>query len=239
MAWQRKKTIDIPGTKAHQRYYATDAATGKKIRVPGADESSRYLMRWANNLGQDGYDHEKYVDKLANVGTCTHARALNFFLGKDIHEFDGEFNKWELETADECWKKFEEWTVGKEFDPIVVEESLVSEVFKFGGTPDFYGRIKIDGRWYYMLLDWKTSKYIYKSHWYQVAGYNVILEEKGRSSEAVGILRMGKEVGEGFEFKHRPVLSLDGKSPDMVLPWLIFKTGLQLHQLQLQEPKWN
>lgn len=237
----RKKTIHIPGTTAHQTYRLKDGTKvpgGSTIaKLCGANESSFFLMRWANQLGLDGYDSDKYRDKLADVGTLCHARALQFFSGKPIREFDCEFSQWIIEKADICWTKFEEWTVGKEFVPKVVEQPVVSEKWRFGGTPDFYGLIKgltgpgIDpGIFYRILIDWKTSKYIYKSHRYQVAGYDVALMENGYESDRLSILRMGRDPEEGFEFRHWSV-------EEMILPWAIFKTGLEMHALQKLEPR--
>lgn len=233
----RKKTEHIPGTEAHRRYYLKD-----RTRVPGgstiaklcgADESQRFLIRWANRLGLDGYDSEKYVDKLADVGTLTHARALQFFVGKNIHEFDDLFSKWIIEQSDACYRKFSEWCAGKEFDPIIVEQPFVSEGNRFGGTPDFLGNIKgIEGLpgSPIFLLDWKTSKYCYRSHLYQVAGYAKLLAEHGHPADFGGVLRMGRNPAEGFQFVSRSV-------KDLEVQWQIFYHGLQMYYLQKQEPQ--
>lgn len=235
----RKKTEHIPGTEAHQIYRLADGTKvpgGSTIaKVCGADESTRFLVRWANQLGLDGYDSSKYVNVLADVGTLTHARALQFWRGKNIHEYDSIFSQWIIDKSNICYAKFEEWCKGKEFDPIVVEEPFVSEMFKFGGTPDFYGKIKgIEGvpDWSLWLLDWKTSKYVYKSHFYQVAGYAMgLLEARGLPTEFGGVLRMGRDETEGFEFKKK-------SRKEMELQWQIFHHGLQMYHLQKQEPKY-
>jgi hypothetical protein len=233
----RKKVEDIPGTKAHQIYTLKDGTRvpgGSTIaKIAGANQSSNSLAKWANELGLAGYDKEKYVDKLANVGTLLHDMALYFFLKKKYAELFKLYDEWTVEQSKKCYVKFIEWTSDKEFDPIHVEESFVSEKYRFGGTPDFYGRIKINSVWYFAILDWKTSKYIYDSHWYQTVGYGKMLEhDHGKTLDIAGVLKMPRSDEEKLEFKHKP-WTFD----DVGVYWEIFQIGLDLYNAQKRLPK--
>ncbi len=230
MAYPRKKTPDIPGTKAHQRYYVE--VDGKQVRVPGGSTIAGYadayasrdpLKRWANHLGLDGYDCSQYVDKLAGVGTLTHAMSLEFLRGKSYEPCFDFFEKWIVEEAKRCFAKFEQWASEYEFEPISMEESKVSKEYRHGGTVDFYGNVrKKGGTWRRKLLDWKTSKGIFNQHWYQVAGYDEIWFENGMPSDDIGILRIGRNVDEGFEFKE--------KTSSEILPyWKVYQKALEMY----------
>jgi hypothetical protein len=233
----RKKVEDIPGTKAHQIYTLKDGTRvpgGSTIaKIAGANQSERSLTKWANELGLAGHDKEKYIDKLANVGTLLHDMALYFFLKKDHAELFKLYDGWTVEQAKKCYVKFEEWTKDKDFDPIHLEVPFVSEKYRFGGTPDFYGRIKLHGVWYYALLDWKTSKGIYDSHWYQTVGYGKMLEhDHAKILDFVGVVKMPRSDEEKFAFKYK-----QWTEKDVGVYWEIFQIGLDLYYAQKRLPK--
>lgn len=244
-----KKIEDIPGTKAHTQYYLKN---GK--RVPGGSfvaevaaswQGKKYLMNWVRDLAFAGHDHEKYVDALAAVGTVCHGMIENFFLGRDNQELFHRFSPWAVDSAKKCFAKFEEWADHFDFEPILFEQPFISEVYKFGGTPDFFGKIRhkigivctnkkciVKGNdWWSILLDWKTSKHLYKKHLYQVAGYSTLLYENGYEAQLVGLLRIGRNEAEGFQFIQRT-------SREILLQWEIFRVALQMLALQNEEPKW-
>lgn len=69
-------------SKAHTRYYLADGTL-----VPGATTitgllNKPALVKWANNLGLQGIDSTKYVDKAAAVGTLIHALVEAHITGK-------------------------------------------------------------------------------------------------------------------------------------------------------------
>ena len=69
-------------SKAHTRYYLQDGTL-----VPGATTvtgllNKPALVKWANNLGLQGIDSSKYVDKAARVGTLIHSLVEAHITGK-------------------------------------------------------------------------------------------------------------------------------------------------------------
>jgi hypothetical protein len=265
MATTKKKIEHIPGTTVHQVYRLKN---GQRVpggsfiaKVAGSWQSAPFLTKWANGLGLEGIDSEKYKDKLADVGTVNHGMIENYFLGEDNQELFDRFPKWVVDQAKICFAKFEQWASHYDFDPVIFEgyvkrdglwvpyrdDGMVSEIYKFGGTVDYFGGIKhkagivcdrekcpLRGKpntWFNILLDWKSTKNLYNSHLYQVAGYNTLLFENGFESQLVGILKIGRNEKEGFKFVYRT-------SKEILLQWEIFRYALQMLTLQNTEPKW-
>jgi len=94
---------------------------------------------------------------------------------------------------------------GHDLEPILVEEQLVSERFRFGGTPDYYG--KIDGL--LTLADWKSGANLYPEMWIQLAGYDILLSEHGHHVGQRMLLNVGRDETENFIESVRPGPSLD------------------------------
>lgn len=185
------------------------------------------LIRWANRLGLQGIDSDKYKDELADVGTLTHYLIM-CRLREEIPETD-EFTPEQLELAQGCFKKYVEWENKNPLKPILVEERLVSERYQYGGQLDLYALCVNGGL---MLADFKTNaKGIFPEMIYQVAAYRQLLLEAGyRISRAV-ILRLGRTDLEGAEEK---VLSAE----ELNVGLQVFLHALEIHRLQLGSRRW-
>jgi len=92
---------------------------------------------------------------------------------------------------------FLEWIKGKEIIPDKVEFQIVSDTQRFGGTPDFFGRVN----GIRTLIDFKTGSGIYEEYGYQLAGYQILLMEKGFVPEQAMIVRIPRDETENFETK--------------------------------------
>jgi len=186
--------IKIDKTKAHTIYKTED---GK--RVPGVTTftgilAKPALIKWANNLGLQGIDSTKYVDTLADIGTLAHKLVECDLLNSepDISEYSEK----EIDLAENALISYYEWKRDKEIEVIFVEEPLVSEKYRFGGTCDIYA--KVNG--VKTLIDLKTSKAIYSEMTTQVSAYRHLLIENGKRVDSTSILRIGREESEGFEY---------------------------------------
>jgi hypothetical protein len=86
------------------------------------------------------------------------------------------------------------------------EKPLVSELHRYGGTPDAVLRLP-DGR--LAMGDWKTSNGIYRDYLIQVAAYTILWEENGNEPITGGyhICRFSKEFP---DFEHRYYGELEG-----------------------------
>ena len=175
------------------------------------------LVAWAWQLGVQGLDYRKVRDQAGDTGTLVHYLILCQLKGEepDLSYYTPQ----DLASASSPMNKFNEWLKGKDIKPILLETPLVSEIWNFGGMPDFYG--VVDGS--LMLLDFKTGKEVYQEAFCQVAAYKRLLEELGHDIEYVKILRIGKSADEGFE--ERATGNLENH-------WKIFLACQQIYNLQ-------
>ncbi|HNX03583.1 MAG TPA: hypothetical protein PKM71_07965 [Candidatus Cloacimonas sp.] len=152
------------------------------------------LIDWANKKGLDGIETRAMVDDLADIGTLAHQFVLDQI--KKVKTNTDAFSKDHIKKATNCLESYNNWAKNKVIEPILLEERLISEKLKFGGTPDFYG--KVDG--IFTLTDYKTGRGIYDEYLIQVAGgYLVLLEELGHKVERIEILNIPRSAGESFQ----------------------------------------
>jgi hypothetical protein len=175
------------------------------------------LLRWNNQMGLQGIDTTKYVDKTAAIGTLCHAM-VESYLSKQRLDLS-EYSPADVKRARQAFRKFIDWSKGKQIEPILLEEPLVSELHRFGGTIDVYA--KVDG--VLTLIDLKTSKAIYDEHKAQVTAYARLLQENEYVVEDVRILRIGRNPDEGFE---------DVKVSNLTLRWRWFKCLLAAYRIE-------
>ena len=155
------------------------------------------LVKWANNLGLKGIDSAQYVSATARVGTLAHAMIQEHLGGTSVWE-RSEYAPGEIDLAENALLKFYEWEQqAGNVEAIMLETPLVSEIYSYGGTIDFYGVIG-GKRW---LIDFKTSDNIYVEHLLQCAAYWKLLCEQDLPVDGVRILRIGRDPVNGYEEK--------------------------------------
>jgi len=205
--------------KAHQRYRLGDGT-----QVPGVTTvlgviNKPQLVKWANNLGLQGIDSTKYVDETARVGTLAH-EMIQEYLGGPAVDWEG-ITPEQKDLAENAVLSFYEWEkrLGMRMETEFIERQLVSEIHRYGGTVDWYGRI--GDRWW--LVDLKTSKALYPEHVYQVSAYHRLLLEIGCPVDGVRLLRVGRTEDEGFD-DH----VIDG--PELDSAWDVFLSALSLYR---------
>lgn len=204
--------------KAHTRYYTADG-----LLVPGVTGVLKVLNKpelipWANKLGLQGVDSAAYTAEAAMVGTLAHA-LIEAHLNGEIPDLS-DFSPAQLERAQHSLKAFIEWKGHHLFEAVLIEASLVSEEYGFGGTVDCVAVLDD----VLTLLDFKTSSGIFKDHFYQVSAYWKLLAENGHAVKGVRILRIGRTEGEGME-EH----ILTGKQ--VLHGWQVFEQCLRLWRL--------
>lgn len=223
MTGAEKKTFG--SSKAKAGYYTADGT-----RVPGVTTvlgviAKPALIKWANNLGLQGIDSTKYVDALADVGSLTHAMILADLRGTDPAACYAEYNEATIDLAENCFCSYLAWKKGKLITPVLIEASLVSETFRYGGKLDFYG--DIDG--IRTLMDFKTGKGIWPEHWMQISAYSVLLAEKKHPlPQKYMVLNIPRSESEAFDVKQKLGLKVE---------WEIFKSALNIYQLQKELEK--
>ena len=180
-------------TQSRRRYQLADGT-----KVPGVTTVTGLLakpglVRWANRLGLEGIDAQRYTDESAQAGTLAHALIQARLQETPLER--GEWSAEQLEAAERSLARFEDWRRAHTLRVLQCESSYVSEDKRYGGTVDCY--CLLDGR--PTLLDFKTGKAVYEEGFVQLAAYARLLEETGLPVEDCRILRVGRDGAEGFE----------------------------------------
>ncbi len=181
-------------SSAHIRY-----KTKEGIVVPGVSTITNLLSKpaliiWANRLGLQGVDSTKFRDEKADIGTLAHKMILDYFKKQETDT--SEYSKVQIDQAENSMLSFWAWEKQHKVEPLVIEEPFVSDIHKFGGTCDFFG--KVDGE--FELLDFKTGSGIYKEMWYQVSGYYWLLkEDRNITLSRARILNIPRTEDESFK----------------------------------------
>lgn len=208
--------------KAHIRYrnQAGDIVPGVTTII-GSVLAKPQLIVWANRLGLQGIDSTKYRDEKGLIGTLAHAFILADLKGEKIETDD--YSKDQIDQAENCYLKWLEWRKGRELKPVCIETPLVSEVYQFGGSPDYLGMINGD----LVLADYKTG-FVGKEAYIQTCAYRELLIENGYPP-ATKILILGIPRTEDEKFTEVSYTSFD-------TGWQIFQHLLGVYRL-LKEVK--
>lgn len=217
----------VERSKQHGPYKLKDGT-----RVPGVTTitgvlNKPALVKWANNLGLRGIDSTKYVDSLATVGTLAHDMILADLSGDSVVLAASQADPATRDLAENCYLSFCAWRKQHDIRPISLEQSLVSEKYRYGGRADMVA--EIDGT--LELVDFKTGKGIYPEMFYQLAGYAPLLLENGvvnRPIERARILNIPRAETETFLEKAKASLRVE---------WAIFQKCLEIYNLMKEIEK--
>ncbi len=172
--------------------------------VTGAYKNSGGLIHWAWDQGMKGIDYRETRDKAGDIG----------------HEIHAQIEARLIEDGRLPWP-------GLTHIKMVEQEiQLVSEIYKYGGTPDAVG---VDDKERHVLLDWKTSKDVYPNYQLQLAAYINVWNENRPGQEITGgayIVHFTK-AGEFIRAYAYAVPDLPD-CPDLNDSWEQFKDALSM-----------
>jgi hypothetical protein len=185
--------------------------------ITGRFKDSGGLMFWAFEQGKSGADtlYEKR-DEAGDVGTYAHLWWESILSGKPAPTVPQTFISEQVEQATRCVEAAVRWYEDTGLKITPMETPLVSEIYRFGGTPDGHGFGKRGGA----VVDWKTGKDIYPDTWMQVAAYRQLITENRPDldiSDGIHVVRFGKAGG---EFSH---LHVTLGHPGLILAWEQFQ----------------
>lgn len=180
-------------SKAHQRYTTSDGRPAVGVTTCLNVMAKDALIRWANKLGLDGIEVDKFKDALARIGSCAHYLIECDVKSEapDLSDYTGK----EIDTAKKSFEKWVAWREKNQFELIESELQLVSDQYQFGGTCDIYA--KING--VFTVADIKTSKGCFSEQRTQTVAYKYLLLENKRPVDACRIIRVGRDENEGFD----------------------------------------
>jgi len=142
------------------------------------------LTEWALSVGEEEY--HRIIDEALEIGNDTHQ-----WIEKVIDE-KGAISSWEVDTPSK--RAFVKWEIPTQPKWMHSERKIYCDKYKYAGTVDAVA--KINGR--VCVIDFKTSKKIYKPYHLQVTAYaQAIKRMDGLKRWPLGmILRLDKETGQ-------------------------------------------
>jgi hypothetical protein len=207
-------------------------------RVPGVTTIiSRFkdaggLIHWSWEQGRDGLDYRATRDSAADAGTLGHWLVEQHIAGKSelesFKQLEEKLKSAQLNgdigtKAKGAYYSYLNWENQSKLRVVEQEISLVSEKYKFGGTPDAIGEINGE----LCCLDWKTGNALYRDHLVQVAAYKHLWEENYPNRLLTGgfhICRFSKEFG---DFAHHYYDELE----DAWKQFLLFREAYEIDKL--------
>lgn len=196
-------------------------------RVPGVTtiigrfKESGGLIHWAWDLGMQGLDYRTERDAAAGAGTLAHAMIEADINGKDF-EFPADTDEKTQERAQAGFDAYKTWAAQSKLEILETEIHLVSDEYRFGGTPDAIGYVNGS----LCVLDWKTSNALYADNLIQAVAYKHIWEENRPShldiDGGIHICRFAKEYA---DFEHRHFAA------DLDEPWQAFVRMRELYDI--------
>lgn len=148
---------------------------------------------WIANVTKAGEDWEEVRDAAGRVGTLAHDLIACHLAKRGVGMVG--YSPVEVEKAERCFAKYLQWEKEHPLSPVMIETPLVSELFKYGGTPDLLA--EIDGK--FVLIDFKTGGGIYDSYFCQLAAYRKLLEEQGWTVAGARIVRISPDENDRIE----------------------------------------
>lgn len=178
--------------------------------IIGKFKESGGLIQWAYKMGREheglarqGKDAPRHlydvVDKAADIGTQAHE-----LVELHIAEREIDFSTYDQKAKD-AFDAYLSWEGQSKLHIVEQEIMLVSEEYRFGGTPDAIGEIGGE----LCLVDWKTSNSVYLDHLIQLAAYRQLWNENNPQRPLTGgshLCRFAKDHG---DFAHHYYPNLD------------------------------
>lgn len=158
------------------------------------------LILWANYLGFKRIDYKSELDRTARIGTMAHDVIDSLTAGNPVLLDYAKYKLYapkDIMEAKNCVKSFLKWYEKNKdwYKVILSDETFVSE--SFGGTLDcVIQSIYTKDKNHVIISDYKTSKQFTLSHFIQLVGYLMILEDTtDYKVDGVMIVRMNKADG--------------------------------------------
>ena len=149
------------------------------------------LLGWTKRMMLGGQDSDKVLDEASQIGTLLHLLIEGHQQGFDIDTKDYSYNQ--EKAAMKAFAGYLQWYEKVKFKPLRNELVLVNEEMQVGGTIDCIARMGDD----LVVVDWKTSRYLYAENKLQLAAYVYMFEQaQPKANVAYGmIMRFGKDDG--------------------------------------------
>jgi hypothetical protein len=196
------ETVKMEEVNNHHMYTADDKGYPSVTTILDVVAYSKYLMRWANNLGFNRVRYEDELNRTSTQGTFVHEMnqclvdpehgvmpsikdpLTDYRVRKRVNHFSNK-----LKENEGHWRT------------IFAETPFVSHTYEIGGTMDWYAE------WYQKetIFDYKTSSGLREKHILQLGGYYLLLSDNGFTPEQSAII-LCKEDRCIFNFFDREIM---------------------------------
>lgn len=203
--------------------------------ITGRFKDSAGLMGWSYKMGlavgkriqageltdKDAWKQEvRYGqrDEAAEVGTLMHDLIEADLTGSEKPEIPEHL----ADKVRECWEGYERWKALMPFTVYLAEEPLVSEQYRFGGTPDLVALTQADS---FLLVDYKSGKDFYPDMIVQAAAYRYLLA----ANRDIVI-----DTAHVWRFKNGKFRAYDITKQDLECGWKAFQHMRALYDLDAE-----
>ena len=180
------------------------------------------LLAWTKRMMLGGQDSDKVLSEAGDIGTLLHLLIEGHQQGFDVDTKDYSYNQ--EKAAMKAFAGYLQWYEKRKFKSLRNELVLVNEELQVGGTIDSIGKMGDD----LVVVDWKTSKYLYAENKLQLAAYTYMFEQaQPKANVAYGlVMRFGKDDGKF----HQHVIKREKLETGIE----IFKALVKISQLKSQ-----
>lgn len=180
--------------KEHTQYKLLDGSVVPGVTTVLGIIAKPALAPAANKLGLQNINSTIYWRELADIGTISHYLLLSYL--KKVKPDTSDYRKDLVDKAENSFLSYLEWERNHKIEPVLLETALVSEIFKYGGTPDCV--CHLDEKQELTLLDFKTGS-IWREAYWQMSGYNHLLQENNYPIGEGIILGIPRTVDDSFD----------------------------------------
>ena len=180
------------------------------------------LLGWTKRMMLGGQDSDKVLNEASDIGTLLHLLIEGHQRGFDVDTKDYSYNQ--EKAAMKAFAGYLQWYKKKNFKSLANELVLVNEEMQVGGTIDCIGKMDDE----LVVVDWKTSAYLYPENKIQLAAYCYMYEQaqpKAKVSHGL-VMRFGKDDGKF----HQHVIKREKLETGIE----IFKALVKISQLKSQ-----
>lgn len=149
------------------RYYNINGKEYVSVTTVLSVLSKPFLTNWKVKLGKE--ESDKISGEAADIGKQVH-QALEIVVLHQLGFLGSPFPKLtkdEKKIVQNAMNEYLKWQKKTGFKPISPEMTVHSETYGYAGTLDCVGTIGDE----IVIIDWKTSKRIYKDYYLQLAAY--------------------------------------------------------------------
>jgi len=162
--------------------------SGEKVpgttTIIGRFKNSGALIYWAYKRGKDGLELYDSRDKAAEIGTVVHDMVERFIALEDPMKALEALKEEDHKAALNAFNAFDDWFEMNQFKVVAQEVQLVSDIHRYGGTPD---AIAEDSKGRLVLLDWKTSSSgVFVDYLLQLGAYRILWNEANPNNQLSG-----------------------------------------------------